>query len=95
MELPEFMPKTRKHIIFVWLNLIHLTIKNKGPELWIEYTIGYKWNFAPRFYLNIQPGLGHALWLQQDWPGVEKKPYGEFVKGSVIFVPQVLIGWAF
>ena len=67
----------------------------KGPELWVEYKVGYKWDFAQRFYLNIQPGIGHALWLQQDWPGVDKKPYGEFVKGSVIFVPQVLVGWRF
>jgi hypothetical protein len=65
----------------------------KGPELWVEYKIGYRWDFARRFYLNIQPGIGHALWLQQDWPGVDKKPYGEFVKGSFIFVPQVLVGW--
>lgn len=67
----------------------------KGPELWVEYKVGYKWDFAQRFYLNIQPGIGHALWLQQDWPGVDKKPYGEFVKGSVIFVPQVLVGLKF
>jgi hypothetical protein len=65
----------------------------KGPELWVEYKVGYKWDFAHRFYLNIQPGIGHALWLQKEWPGVNKKPYGQFVKGSVIFVPQVLLGW--
>jgi hypothetical protein len=65
----------------------------KGPELWVEYKVGYKWEFARRFYLNIQPGIGHALWLQQNWPGVDKTPYLDFVKGSIIFVPQVLWGW--
>ena len=65
----------------------------KGPELWVEYKVGYKWDFARRFYFNIQPGIGHVLWLQQDWPGVDKEPYGEFVKGSLIFVPQIMMGF--
>ncbi|TVQ20269.1 MAG: DUF3575 domain-containing protein, partial [Bacteroidetes bacterium] len=67
----------------------------KGPELWVEYKVGYKWDFARRFYLNIQPGIGHALYLQQDWPGVDKEPYGKFVRESVIFVPQILMGFNF
>lgn len=64
----------------------------KGPELWVEYKIGYKWALCDNFYLNIQPGLGHALWLQQNWPGIDKKPYSKFVIGSIIFVPQLVIG---
>ncbi len=67
----------------------------RGPELWVEYKVGYKWDFAQCFYLILQPGIGHALWLQQDWPDVEKKPYGEFVKGSIMFVPQVFLGFRF
>jgi len=67
----------------------------KGPELWVEYKIGYRWDISPRFYLNIQPGIAHALYLQQDWPDVDKKPYGNFVKGSIIFVPQLVAGYRF
>lgn len=67
----------------------------KGPELWMEYKIGYRWNVTQRFYLNFQPGIAHALYLQQDWPGVEKKPYRDFVKGTFIFVPQIVAGYRF
>jgi hypothetical protein len=65
----------------------------RGPELWVEYKVGFKWDFARQLYINIQPGIGHAIWLKRDWPGVDKKPYRQFVKGSVIFVPQLLVGW--
>ncbi len=67
----------------------------RGPELWVEYKLGYNWNFSQRFQLNLQPGIGHVIWLQQNWPDVQKRPYGEFVRGSVIFVPQVLLGFKF
>lgn len=67
----------------------------RGPELWAEYKLGYKWNFSQHFYLIFQPGIGHAVWVQQDWPNVKKRPYAEFVKGSIIFVPQVFLGFRF
>jgi len=67
----------------------------KGPELWIEYKIGYRWDISPRYYLNIQPGIAHAVFLQQNWPDVDKKPYLDFVKGSIIFVPQIVAGYRF
>jgi hypothetical protein len=64
-----------------------------GFELWVEYKIGYAFDIGSRFRLNVQPGIGHALWQQERWPDVEYDNLGEFVSGSLIFVPQVLVSW--
>ena len=67
----------------------------KGFELWIEYRAGYRFDPTSSFSLNLQPGIGHPLWLQHRWPGLEDKSNHEFISDMVIFVPQVLIGWKF
>ncbi|MCC5931442.1 MAG: DUF3575 domain-containing protein [Cyclobacteriaceae bacterium] len=67
----------------------------KGFELWAEYKVGYRLDLGNRFYLNLQPGIGHALWLQNKWPGVQDDNYWDFVKDSVIFVPQALVAIRF
>lgn len=63
-----------------------------GYELWIEYRIGYKikWNInSYGFYLNIQPGIGHGLYLQHLWPDLNKNT---MFKESIMFVPQIALG---
>ena len=67
----------------------------KGFELWIEYRAGYRIDLNSNISLNLQPGIGHPLWLQHRWPGLEDKSNHEFISDMVIFVPQVLIGWKF
>lgn len=67
----------------------------RGLELWAEYKLGYRLNLSPRFYLNLQPGIGHAIWMQKKWPDIEYNSYREFLTGSVIFVPQVMAGIRF
>ncbi|MDP2235382.1 MAG: hypothetical protein Q8J88_03005 [Bacteroidales bacterium] len=63
-----------------------------GFESWIEYRIGYKieWNInTAGFYLNIQPGIGHGLYLQHLWPDLNKKT---MLKESIMFIPQIAFG---
>ena len=67
----------------------------KGFELWIEYRAGYRFDLPYNLFLNVQPGLGHPVWMQHRWPGLEDKSTPEFIGDMVIFVPQVLVGWKF
>ena len=68
----------------------------KGLELWAEYKLGYRIDMGERFYLNIQPGIGHPVWMQNKWPGVEE--YDSFIdllRNETIFVPQLMVGFRF
>ena len=68
----------------------------KGLELWVEYKLGYRLDLGQRFYLNIQPGVGHPVWMQNQWPGVEKHDsFFELMRKETIFVPQLLLGIRF
>jgi hypothetical protein len=67
----------------------------KGLELWVEYKVGYKVNFTNNLYINLQPGLGQALWMQKKWPDSKDDTYFDLLKNSIVFVPQVLVGWTF
>ncbi len=67
----------------------------KGLELWVEYKVGYKVNLTNSLYINLQPGLAHGLWLQNKWPDFKDDTHMEFFKKSIVFVPQVLVGWTF
>ncbi len=67
----------------------------KGLELWVEYKVGYKANLTNNLYINIQPGLAHGLWMQNKWPDSKDDTYFEFLKNSMVFVPQILVGWTF
>lgn len=67
----------------------------KGFELWIEYRAGYRFALPFNLSLNVQPGLGHPVWAQHRWPGLEDKSRSEFIGDMVIFVPQVLVGLRF
>jgi hypothetical protein len=68
----------------------------KGLELWVEYKLGYRVDLGRRFYLNIQPGIGHPVWMQNKWPGVEEYDnFFELIRNETIFVPQVLLGFRF
>lgn len=65
----------------------------RGLELWVEYKVGYAVDLSPRLSLYVQPGVGHALWMQTRWPDLNHDSFGELVSGSLIFVPQVLVSW--
>lgn len=65
----------------------------RGLELWAEYRIGYAVPLGQRLQLNLQPGIGHAVWMQNRWPGMDHDNLGELITSSLIFVPQVLVGW--
>jgi|GEM_PF-838316 len=67
----------------------------KGLELWVEYKVGYKVNLTDSLYINFQPGLAHGLWMQNKWPDSKDDTYMDFLKNSIVFVPQVLVGWTF
>ncbi len=67
----------------------------KGLELWVEYKVGYKAAITRNLYINFQPGLAHGLWLQNKWPDFKDETYMDFLKNSIVFVPQVLVGWTF
>lgn len=67
----------------------------KGFEMWVEYKAGYRFDLTRNLSLNLQPGLGHAVWVQHRWPGLEDKSTREFLRSSIIFVPQALIAWRF
>jgi len=67
----------------------------KGFEMWVEYKAGYRFDLTRNLSLNLQPGLGHAVWVQHQWPGLEDKSRREFQRSSIIFVPQALISWRF
>jgi hypothetical protein len=64
----------------------------KGLELWVEYKMGYKFNFKNNLYLNLQPGLAHGIWMQNKWPEFQTYSTKEMIKNSLVFVPQVLFG---
>jgi hypothetical protein len=64
-----------------------------GLEMWAEYKVGYVFHLSPRLHVIPQPGIGHAVWMQTRWPDFGDGSYGEMVRGSLIFVPQVLVGW--
>jgi len=58
-----------------------------GVELWTSLRIGYTFdlNLANRnFYILAQPGLGFGVARQNPWP--------DFVRGEVIFEPQLIVG---
>lgn len=66
-----------------------------GFEIWCEYRIGYKFKWTIKsstFYLNVQPGIGHAWYLQNIWPSLNKNTYRT---KSVQFIPQIAIGYKF
>jgi len=65
----------------------------RGLELWVEYKLGYRVDLGRRFNINIQPGIGHPVWLQNKWPGVEYDNQLKFMLDGLIFVPQVLLGF--
>lgn len=68
----------------------------KGLELWVEYKIGYKFNFKKNnLYLNLQPGLAHGIWMQNKWPEFKNYSTKEMIKNSLVFVPQILFGMNF
>jgi hypothetical protein len=67
----------------------------KGFELWVEYKVGYKAAITKNLYLNFQPGLAHGVWMQNRWPEFKEDSAREFIKRSIIFVPQILVGWTF
>jgi hypothetical protein len=67
----------------------------KGLELWVEYKLGYKAHLTQNLFVNLQPGIGHALWMQHKWPDVETRALPGLIKSSLFFVPQVVLGWSF
>jgi hypothetical protein len=67
----------------------------KGLELWVEYKVGYKVGITNNLYINIQPGLAHGLWMQNKWPEFKDYTTMELIKNSLVFVPQILVGWTF
>ena len=67
----------------------------KGLELWVEYKIGYKVDITNNLYINLQPGLAHGLWMQNRWPEFKEDSTKELINKSIIFVPQILVGWNF
>jgi hypothetical protein len=67
----------------------------KGLELWIEYKVGYKVNLTNHIFLNLQPGLAHGLWMQNKWPEYKDYSSREMIINSLVFVPQVMLGWNF
>jgi hypothetical protein len=63
-----------------------------GFEVWIEYRVGWKFEFevgGRTLFITPQPGLGHALYLQKIWPGLNASTYRQ---GSLAFIPQILLG---
>lgn len=68
-----------------------------GLELWAEYKVGYKINLLndPNLYLAIQPGIGQALWMQKRRPGMGEKTQWDLFRESIIFIPQVVVGFKF
>ena len=67
----------------------------KGFELWVEYKVGYRADISRHLYINIQPGLAHGLWMQNKWPEFRDYSFSDLVKNSLVFVPQIMIGWSF
>jgi hypothetical protein len=67
----------------------------RGFELWVEYKLGYAVALTPRVRLLVQPGIGHALWMQTRWPDLEYESFADLVSQSVIFVPQVMVSRRF
>ena len=67
----------------------------KGLELWVEYKAGYKINLTNHLYLNLQPGVAHGLWMQNKWPEYKDYTTKDMIKNSLVFVPQVMLGWNF
>lgn len=68
----------------------------KGLELWAEYKLGYRLDLGQRIYLNIQPGIGHPVWMQNKWPGVEEyDSFFDLLRNETIFVPQLMLGFRF
>jgi hypothetical protein len=63
-----------------------------GFETWIEYRVGYKFDINDKLYVIPQPGIGHALYLQNIWPGMNRDTY---IKNSLMFIPQVAVGSKF
>jgi hypothetical protein len=66
-----------------------------GFETWIEYRVGWKFEFKIGDYslfITPQPGIGHALYLQNIWPGLNASTYR---LNSLTFVPQLLFGIEF
>jgi hypothetical protein len=79
----EFFPAYNNFVSFID------SAAYSGFETWIEYRIGYKMIFGDKYYLNIQPGLGHALYMENIWPGLNRETY---TKNSLMFVPQIVTG---
>ncbi len=67
----------------------------KGMELWVEYKVGYKINLTKNLYVNLQPGLAHGIWMQNKWPEFKDDTTMDLIKESLVFVPQILLGWTF
>ncbi len=67
----------------------------KGLELWAEHKIGYRVDLTPNIYLNVQPGIGHGIWMEHKWPGWDDYSSWELIGRSMVFVPQIIVGWNF
>jgi hypothetical protein len=67
----------------------------KGLELWVEYKVGYKANLTKNLYINLQPGIAHGLWMQNKWPEFKEDSTVDLIRRSIVFVPQILVGWTF
>lgn len=67
----------------------------KGLELWVEYKVGYKLSLTNKLYVNLQPGLAHGVWMQNKWPDFKDFTKKEFIFESLVFVPQIMLGWTF
>ena len=61
----------------------------------LKATYRYSDRVERRFHINVQPGIGHPVWLQNKWPGVEYDNQLKFMLDGLIFVPQVLLGFRF
>jgi hypothetical protein len=83
-------------MLFPAYNKFESFVDNKsysGFEIWSEYRLGYKFDVNTNlcnFYINIQPGVGHAIYMQNIWPGLNKNA---FRKESLSFIPQIAIGF--
>ena len=81
--------------LFPAYNSFRSSVNNKvynGFELWVEYMIGWKLNFKIKnipLYIIPQPAIGHAVYLQNIWPGLSEST---FRQNSIMFVPQLIIG---
>ena len=56
--------------------------------------MGKKSAITKNLYIIFQPGIAHAMWMQNKWPEFKDNTTMDFIN-SMIFVPQIQIGWTF